>query len=64
MKEFWLWVAVVTLLLFIAMILSFGVVYNHKQIKTAEALLQRLEEKERKSAKPRVDPKPDSPDGL
>ncbi len=64
MKEFWLWVIIVTLLLFLAMMLGFGVVYNAKQIKKTEAMLLRLEEKERRNEKPRVDPKPDSPDGL
>jgi hypothetical protein len=59
MKEFWLWVVIVTLLLFLAMLLSFGLVHNHKQIQKADALLQRLEEKERKNAKPRIDPKSD-----
>lgn len=64
MKEFWLWVVIVTLLLFIAMILSFGLAHNYKQVKKAEAILQRLEEKETKREKPRLDPKPDSSDGL
>jgi hypothetical protein len=64
MKEFWLWVVIVTLLLFIAMILSFGLAHTYKQIKKAEAILQRLEEKESKREKPRIDPKPNSPDGL
>jgi len=64
MKEFWLWVVIVTLLLFLAMILSFGLVHNHKQIQKVDALLQRLEDKEKKREKPRIDPKPDSADGL
>jgi hypothetical protein len=64
MKEFWLWVVIVTLLLFLAMLLGFGLAHNTKQIKKAEALLLRLEEKERKNAKPRIDPKPDDADGL
>lgn len=64
MKEFWLWVAIVTLLLFCIMLVSFGVVHTHKQLNKAEALLQRLEEKEKKREKTRIDPKPDSPDGL
>ncbi len=35
-----------------------------KQIRKNEALLLRLEEKEKKNAKPRIDPKPDEPDGV
>ena len=34
------------------------------QIKRNEALVQRLEEKEKSNAKARTDPKPDGPDGL
>lgn len=49
MKEFWLWVAIVTLLLFCIMALSFGLAYNHKQLKEAQAILHRLEEKEKKN---------------
>ena len=64
MKEFWLWVVIVTLLLFLAMLLGFGLVHNHKQIQKVDALLQRLEDKEKKREKPRIDPKPDSADGL
>jgi hypothetical protein len=40
------------------MILSFGLVHNHKQIQKVDALLQRLEDKEKKREKPRTDPKP------
>jgi signal transduction histidine kinase len=66
MKEFWLWVVVVTLLIFCIMVLSFGLAYNHKQIKKADAILQRLEDKEKKREKARLDPKPDDDksDGL
>ena len=59
MKEFWFWVAIVTLIIFGLMLLSFGLAYQSKQIKKAEAILQRLEEKEKKREKPRIDP-PDS----
>jgi predicted membrane protein len=48
MKEFWLWVAIVTLIIFSLMIVSFAIVYQSKQLKQAEALLVRIEEKERK----------------
>ena len=48
MKEFWLWVAIVTLLIFCIMALSFVALHTNKQLKKAEALVVRLEEKERK----------------
>jgi uncharacterized ion transporter superfamily protein YfcC len=48
MKEFWLWVAIVTLIIFAVMALSFLVVYQSKQLRKAEAMIVRLEEKERK----------------
>jgi hypothetical protein len=56
MKEFWFWVAIVTLIIFCIMMLSFVVVHTDKQLKKAEAMIQRLEEKERKRAKTRIDP--------
>jgi hypothetical protein len=48
MKEFWFWVAIVTLIIFSLMMLSFAIAYQSKQLKKAEALLSRIEEKERK----------------
>jgi hypothetical protein len=48
MKEFYFWVAIVTLMIFIMMILSFAVAYQSKQLNKAEVLLMRIEEKERK----------------
>lgn len=48
MKEFWFWVAIVTLIIFGLMLLSFGLAYQSKQLKKAEVMIQRLEEKERK----------------
>lgn len=56
MKEFWFWVAIVTLLIFCVMLLSFGLAYTNKQIKKVDALVLRLEEKEKKREKPRIDP--------
>ena len=35
-----------------------------RQIKRNEAILQRLDEKEKKNAKARIDPKPDDSDGM
>jgi hypothetical protein len=46
------------------MLLSFGLAHNHKQIQKVDALLQRLEDKEKKREKPSIDPKPDGADGL
>jgi predicted membrane protein len=48
MKEFWFWVAIVTLIIFSLMMLSFAIVYQSKQLKKAETLLIRIEEKDRK----------------
>jgi predicted membrane protein len=48
MKEFWFWVAIVTLIIFCLMGLSFAIIHVNKQIKTMEALIIRLEEKSRK----------------
>jgi len=48
MKEFWFWVAIVTLIIFGFMLMSFGLAYQSKQLKEAKIILQRLEEKERK----------------
>lgn len=60
-----MWVAIVTLLIFCIMALSFAIIHTEKQLKKAEAVLQRLEEKEKKNAKNRIDPRdPDQPGGL
>jgi predicted membrane protein len=48
MREFWFWVAIVTLIIFCLMGLSFAIIHVNKQITKAEALLIRIEEKERK----------------
>ena len=56
MKEFWFWVAIVTLIIFSLMMLSVAVVYQSKQLKKAEALVMRLEEKEKKREKISRDP--------
>jgi hypothetical protein len=58
MKEFWLWMIIVTLIIFGLMLLSFGLAYNHKQIKETKVILQRVEqlEKEKKREKSRIDP--------
>jgi hypothetical protein len=57
MKEFWFWVAIVTLLIFCIMMLSFVVLHTDKQLKKVNALVIRLEEKEKKrNEKNRTDP--------
>ena len=48
MREFWFWVAIVTLILICIMLLSFAILHTNVQIKKVDAVLQRLEEKERK----------------
>ena len=64
MKEFWLWIIVVSLILALMFVLALGLAYNHKLIKKTEVILQRAEQAEKKNAKPRIDPKPDDPDGM
>lgn len=56
MKEFWFWVAIVTLIIFGIMMLSFAIAYQSKQLKKAEAIIVRLEEKEKKQ---KLEPKKD-----
>ena len=56
MREFWLWVAIVTLIIFCIMALSLVVLHTDKQLKKVNALVVRLEEKEKKREKNRVDP--------
>ena len=64
MKEFWLWIIIVSLIICLLFVISLGLVYNSKQIKKVEAILQRAEQVEKKNAKPRIDPKPDDDDGM
>lgn len=61
MKEFWLWVAIVTLLIFCIMLLSFGIIHVQKQINKADAILLRLEQQDKKRKQPA---KGDSDDGI
>jgi bacteriorhodopsin len=56
MKEFWLWVTVVTLILLCLMILSVAIIHTNVQIKKVDALVMRLEEKEKKREKISRDP--------
>ena len=50
MKEFLFWVTIVTLIIFIMFALFLGILHVDKQIKKAEALVIRIEEKEKKNA--------------
>lgn len=56
MKEFWFWVAIVTLIICCLMMLSFVIIHTNKQLKEVNALVIRLEEKEKKREKTRTDP--------
>jgi heme/copper-type cytochrome/quinol oxidase subunit 2 len=48
MREFWFWVAIVTLIIFCLVMLSFVIIHTDKQLKQVNALIIRLEEKEKK----------------
>lgn len=48
MREFWFWVAIVTLIIFCLVMLSFVVMHTNKQLKEVNALIVRMEEKEKK----------------
>jgi hypothetical protein len=49
MKEFYWWVAIVTLLLFINLMTWVGLAYMDKKLTKTEALCIRVEEKEKKN---------------
>jgi cell division protein FtsL len=48
MKEFWLWVTIVTLIIFCLIILSFAILHTNAQIKKVDAMIMRMEEKAKK----------------
>ena len=48
MKEFWFWVAIVTLIIFCLMGMSLAIIHMNKQIREMDAMIVRLEEKQRK----------------
>jgi predicted membrane protein len=48
MKEFWFWVAIVTLIIFCLMGMSVAIIHMNKQIREMDAMIARLEEKQRK----------------
>jgi hypothetical protein len=49
MKEFYWWVAIVTLLIFLNFVTWMGLVYMDKKLTKTEALCVRFEEKEKKN---------------
>ena len=58
MKEFWLWVLIVT---FLIALLGFSIasaLFSYQQVRKAEAILQRAEQLEKKQ-KPKLEPKPE-----
>ena len=58
MKEFWLWVLIVT---FLIALLGFSIasaLFSYQQVRKAEAILQRAEQLDKKQ-KPKLEPKPD-----
>ena len=59
MKEFLFWVTIVTLIIFIMFALFLGILYVDKQIKKTEALVIRIEEKDKKNARREKDPDPE-----
>ena len=48
MKEFYWWVAIVTLLLFLNLTTWVGLVYMDKKLKKTEVICQRAEERDKK----------------
>jgi len=56
MREFWFWVAIVTMIIVCIMLLSFAILHTNVQLKKVDALIMRLEEKEKKREKARRDP--------
>lgn len=58
MKEFWLWVIVVTLIIVLLGFTLLSTFHMGKQLRRTEAILQRAEqlEKEKKREKDRIDP--------
>ena len=58
MKEFWLWVVIVSLIICLLFVTTLGLAYNHKQLKKVEVILQRAEQLDKKS-KPKIEPEPE-----
>ena len=64
MREFWLWAIVISMIIVCVMVLFIMIAHVTVQVRKAELILERIEHREKKNAKARTDPKPDSPDGL
>lgn len=58
MKEFWLWVLIVTFLLALLCFAIASAFYSTKLVREAQAILQRAEQMEKKS-RPKIEPKPE-----
>ncbi len=58
MKEFWLWVAIVTLLIALLAFTLTAAFHVNKQLRKAEAILQRAEQLDKKQ-KPKLEPEKD-----
>jgi uncharacterized membrane protein YqiK len=57
MKEFWLWVVIVSLLIACILALILLMARMHKETRRVEAMVIRMEEKEKKrNEKSRIDP--------
>lgn len=56
MNEFKFWVVIVTLIIFGLMFMSVMFMHQEKRIKKLDAMCSRLEEKEKKREKNRIDP--------
>lgn len=55
MKEFWFWVAIVTLLIFLNFATWLGIAHMDKKLKKTEALCIRFEEKGKKNDRRKKD---------
>ena len=55
MNEFYRWVVVVTLLIFLNLMTWMGILYIDKKLKQSDAIVQRAEKVDKKS-KPKIEP--------
>lgn len=56
MSEFKFWIIIVSLLIFCIMVLSVMIFHVEKRINKADEIILRLEEKEKRREKARIDP--------
>jgi hypothetical protein len=59
MKEFWYWVLIVTFLIALNFATWMGLLHMDKKLKQTEALVLRLEDKEKKNDRRKKDPDPE-----